>query len=966
MKKRVIMQLILVLFSFWSCTSLVEIEDKTEVGKEENNTEEAVLSFSVRERLTKSSITADENSIDNINIYVFRGGNLMAYKYVEGSSPISLTLPRGYIYNIYALGNFGVYEGAADEASFIENCNKTISNIAELNSSLPMSWSKTGLELSSTHTSISINFERLVAKLGFSLDKSSVSGLKVTSIRLKQSPRQVFPFRWEGGSRVIDSAWTLDGDYASASDLVSINNGGSIYFYTFENCQGTLLPDNTDPWEKSPDNMSDIYLSCTYLEVEGEFTPDSPFVGGVKYRLFLGEDNCSNFDVRRNTDINISLKLTNSGLGEDSWKIDTNLSFRDGYTLGWIDESNRELYDQYIGNSFWYMVEVNDDIVEYLGGSLEGCYYLLTSNNGAAVRIDNYSYDTYNTMSARLTCTQAGAGTLWLYSPKGKPIQNLTTDITIYTPSLLASFSSFVSPYNNSFGIDSVPQCFVNGGQSKVYIYLVDSHGYNLNTGYEYDLSLFDFSNPPFVASDFGIQETLNITMSEGAEASNGPAVIYSIRCTNSGTNAEMNNNLANAFRDIQAFSFEVEEVNYNLNQTIHNTIDINPVKLVIVDNGWAEYFSSQLSLKVLNPSNLPLNIDVWEANTSKKGTHTSVSNDLKNLVENFLTVKRRNFITNTFYNGASAMYSSYSPIRSERNHTGSEYLIDGSYLVHPLRNINTDDICSALLYDYLKQVSLHHLFDVRVRHKKLEPSDINVVDSLSNGSNTYDIIYGNKPYNPGWNNQGMWLWSKDNFISKSNNLLDIYPNLTALNLSRFRARFDVQGIYELKVEYDHIPGILYASSDNGNIYNVSLDFRYSGTVQGYVKTYPRGRAFAGKDNYCSAIINKTVTGVNVGMSFANIDNGALKAGMNAVYAQTFFDSHNWIGSANNYQHHAHPISIDLKMEVKLSNGTEWYPIEITFLDTTLPFYHFQETVTYNPTFNPSVSTFKFAQIQRK
>jgi hypothetical protein len=107
---------------------------------------------------------------------------------------------------------------------------------------------------------------------------------------------------------------------------------------------------------------------------------------------------------------------------------------------------------------------------------------------------------------------------------------------------------------------------------------------------------------------------------------------------------------------------------------------------------------------------------------------------------------------------------------------------------------------------------------------------------------------------------------------------------------------------------------------------------------------------------------------VSVTSSNTSIDGGAIKAGMDAIYAQTFYDSRNMIGSANNYQHAAHPTSMDVKLQIKLNSasGTELYPITLTWSDTKLSYYHTQDATTYTPTITKTMPAFNIIRVDEK
>ena len=87
---------------------------------------------------------------------------------------------------------------------------------------------------------------------------------------------------------------------------------------------------------------------------------------------------------------------------------------------------------------------------------------------------------------------------------------------------------------------------------------------------------------------------------------------------------------------------------------------------------------------------------------------------------------------------------------------------------------------------------------------------------------------------------------------------------------------------------------------------------------------------------------------------------------MDAIYAQTFYDSHNWIGSSNSYQHSAHPtsMSVTIKIRVNSSSGTELYPITLTWSDTKVSYYHAQDGTTYSPTISKTMPLFNFVRVK--
>lgn len=104
-----------------------------------------------------------------------------------------------------------------------------------------------------------------------------------------------------------------------------------IVLYIPENMQGDLLLQNSDPYQKTPSKIDQVYGAgksdlCTYLEaIVHADEAYLPGVGGdATYRFYLGKDNTSNFDVQGNVDYLVTLTLSREGLGlTANWKVDT-------------------------------------------------------------------------------------------------------------------------------------------------------------------------------------------------------------------------------------------------------------------------------------------------------------------------------------------------------------------------------------------------------------------------------------------------------------------------------------------------------------------------------------------------------------------------------------------------------------------------------------------------------------------
>lgn len=271
---------------------------------------------------TRSSITVSDTKVADINIYAYYDGMLEASVYEKSPQSVSLSLMNGRTYNLYALSNMGEIEGPVNEDELIA-MDYSIEAISDMTGGLPMSWSQKDFTVSGSAPKASVTLMRLVSRIRFSIDKSALDGLSVTSVQLKQGALRATPFI--SGSKAASSSEVGDGDYATSSDITTLNSGNTVTFYALENCQGVLLPNNKEASSKVPEEIADKSALCTYLEMTASFSGKYEGVDvssdNVKYRFYLGEDNCTDFNVIRNKDVKINLKVTEDRIFDESWRV---------------------------------------------------------------------------------------------------------------------------------------------------------------------------------------------------------------------------------------------------------------------------------------------------------------------------------------------------------------------------------------------------------------------------------------------------------------------------------------------------------------------------------------------------------------------------------------------------------------------------------------------------------------------
>lgn len=281
---------------------------------------DARLDFAIATAMMKSGLPLSETTISNVNMLAYCDGVLEACDYTSSTTEASLRLRKGYTYNLYILANVGLFEAPATESE-LATCEYALNSMSELGSVMPMVWSRPSYTMpSSSSASVPVSLERLTTKIVLMIDKGSLDGLRVKSACLKQCAMDVRPFVLSSTPSALS-----DGDSASEDDLLALNEGRTVSLYALENAQGTLLQYNSDPWKKVPDSISSKSAQCTYLEVECEFSESLSYTGTAIYRMYLGTDNCTNFDLLRNHVVALTLSLTEGSFGKVNWKIEDNV-----------------------------------------------------------------------------------------------------------------------------------------------------------------------------------------------------------------------------------------------------------------------------------------------------------------------------------------------------------------------------------------------------------------------------------------------------------------------------------------------------------------------------------------------------------------------------------------------------------------------------------------------------------------
>ena len=257
----------------------------------------------------KTASVLPEDKIRDINVYAYHDGYLYNAGYFTGTD-ISLELNGGTDYTIYALANVGKVDAPIkkDELKNIR-CDLVYPGY------MPMCLSEGQAVNLPCDGSVRLVLTRLMSKISLCIkNKLDNCSFDLNSVQLMQTPVDIAPFV---GSNAMVSG--TDGQAASPEQLEALRNGEYVDLYMFENCQGILLASNTDPSKKTPDVLGEEAKRCSYLDIKGKWTTDGAQADS-EVRFYLGRDNCKDFNVFRNTNIRITLSLTDAGMVSSSWK----------------------------------------------------------------------------------------------------------------------------------------------------------------------------------------------------------------------------------------------------------------------------------------------------------------------------------------------------------------------------------------------------------------------------------------------------------------------------------------------------------------------------------------------------------------------------------------------------------------------------------------------------------------------
>lgn len=295
---------------------------------ESDGTVQCTISFDCAEPVTRSA-DPDESLITDISLMIFdHNGDAEECVWLsEGNHRHTVTLLKDREYSVCACANFG-YQVYADKKEELEEIIYHMAYPDEYREGIPM-YAETEVVFSDD-TEATIILERLMSKISIRMDRSRLSDgveMNVRSARIGNCPRYTKVF---ADNRVEDE----DGCFPSGfyrnelqTSILNSDTGGGlskeVSLYMLENKQGQM-PSHTDEDSDKLFDSDDLKSRiCSYIELELEYTSGlyKSDGSGLIYRFYLGEDR-NNLDVIRNSHYHITITPEDSGLTENSWRVD--------------------------------------------------------------------------------------------------------------------------------------------------------------------------------------------------------------------------------------------------------------------------------------------------------------------------------------------------------------------------------------------------------------------------------------------------------------------------------------------------------------------------------------------------------------------------------------------------------------------------------------------------------------------
>ena len=253
--------------------------------------------------MSPTRAATDDTRIDDINLYLFPvNGGQARHVYIAPVRPVVLELPKGG-YMLYAIANLG-HDAGERTQDFVRSLRVEREPAALADAPFPMS-AQQAVTVSGD-MQIAVSLIRAVAKVNFSYTVAAdfAKSFHVKSVQFRSAPRSAALFDF---SRAESSE--------AVADMPPVETSATAYAatcYLLENRQGEVAGIGSQQQKdqtRAPEH-------ATYIAIAGEADGTQ-----VVYRIYLGENNTTDFNVGRNRVYNIDARIL--GMNTVDWRVST-------------------------------------------------------------------------------------------------------------------------------------------------------------------------------------------------------------------------------------------------------------------------------------------------------------------------------------------------------------------------------------------------------------------------------------------------------------------------------------------------------------------------------------------------------------------------------------------------------------------------------------------------------------------
>lgn len=271
---------------------------------------------------TGSRSGVNDRLVEDVNIYVVDGsGKVVHQGHYTSVAEMGFEAYDNMEYTVYAIANAGrrIPAGNLDELMGIEHVIDDISEMKSGSGAVLMGGASEPMQLKGKGT-VTVYLTRCVSKINLKADYSELYDdveISVNKVQLRNAPAVMKIF---AENRISSSANAINGEIVYQPSDEDLTRG--IEFWQFENLQGTLQPENTSQQQKQWPQGSKYAGICSYVELQASYSSPRK-VGEILYRFYLGKDMVGNYDIARNTQMDITVHFTKDGaVDENTWRVD--------------------------------------------------------------------------------------------------------------------------------------------------------------------------------------------------------------------------------------------------------------------------------------------------------------------------------------------------------------------------------------------------------------------------------------------------------------------------------------------------------------------------------------------------------------------------------------------------------------------------------------------------------------------